>query len=169
MNMAYRWIEYGNDKVHMFLDIRILDNWPRILLGLLYNPRDKYRVQHRVIVVNGLPIGWFKCNKGHLAKTMGSLGWFVCGFQFDPSLHVVMIVDVIIMTPADKNVNLSSTDTNYLWQIQLVVWLQDWVSRSRFHFTKLTMFLSALSANNIIGKFISYVSFPSCLSCLFYR
>ena len=46
-------------------------------------------------VANVLKIGWLKLDKWHLAKhgvvNMGSLGWFVCGFQFDPSLHVAMV------------------------------------------------------------------------------
>ena len=51
---------------------------------LLYNPRDfNYRVRHHVIVANGLQNGWFKCKKLNLATIMGSLGWFVCGFQFE--------------------------------------------------------------------------------------
>jgi len=48
-----------------------------------------------VNVANVLKIGWLKLDKWHLAKhgvvNMGSLGWFVCGFQFDPSLHVAMV------------------------------------------------------------------------------
>ena len=42
-------------------------------------------------VANGLKIGWLKSDEWHLAKNMGSLGWFVCGFQFDPSLYVAIV------------------------------------------------------------------------------
>ena len=44
-----------------------------------------------MIVPYGLPIGLLKCDKWHLAKNSGSMGWFVCGFQFDPSLHGAMM------------------------------------------------------------------------------
>ena len=42
-------------------------------------------------VANGLKIGWFKSDKWHLSKNMRSLVWFVCGFRFDPSLHVAIV------------------------------------------------------------------------------
>ena len=42
-------------------------------------------------VINGLKIGWLKCDKVYLAKNLGSLGWFLCGFQFDPSVHVAVV------------------------------------------------------------------------------
>ena len=59
---------------------------------LLCNPCDfNYRVRHHVIVANGLQNGWFKCKKLYHAKIMGSLGWFVCGFQFDPNLKVAVV------------------------------------------------------------------------------
>ena len=44
-----------------------------------------------MIVPYGLPMGLLKCNKWRLAKNFGSLEWFVCGFQFDPSLHAAMV------------------------------------------------------------------------------
>ena len=44
-----------------------------------------------MIVPYGLSIGLLKCNKWHLTKNFGSLGWIVCGFQFDPSLDVTMV------------------------------------------------------------------------------
>ena len=63
-----------------------------LLILLLYNPRDfNYRVRHRVVVANGLQNGWLKCKKLYLAKIMGSLGWFVYAFQFDPSLQVAVV------------------------------------------------------------------------------
>ena len=44
-----------------------------------------------MIVPYGLPIGLLKCDKWHLAKNSGSLGWFVCGFQLDLSPFVAMV------------------------------------------------------------------------------
>ena len=44
-----------------------------------------------VIVPYGLRIGWLKSDKWYRAKNLGSLGWFVWVFQFDPSLHVAMV------------------------------------------------------------------------------
>ena len=51
----------------------------------------KYRVWHRVFVPYGLQIGWVKCDKWPLTKKMGSLVWFVCGFQFGQSLQVAVM------------------------------------------------------------------------------
>ena len=44
-----------------------------------------------MIVPYGLQIGLLKSDKWRLAKNFGSLGWFVCGLQFDPSLHVAIV------------------------------------------------------------------------------
>ena len=35
-------------------------------------------------IPHGLQTGWLKCDKLHLAKNLGSLGWFVHGSLFDP-------------------------------------------------------------------------------------
>ena len=48
----------------------------------------KYQFWHPVNVANGLKIGWLKCDKWHLSKNMGPLGWFVCSSKSSCSYSV---------------------------------------------------------------------------------
>ena len=42
-------------------------------------------------VANGLPIGWPKLDKRHLAKIMGSQGFYVRRLQLDPCPYVDVV------------------------------------------------------------------------------
>ena len=60
-----------------------------LTISKLYNTAQT--LGHRVFVPYGLCNGQIKCDKWHLAKNLVSLGWFVHGFQFDPSLYVAVV------------------------------------------------------------------------------
>ena len=74
----------------IFTAIKGLAKQSRVL-SILYNPRDfNSTVWHPVNVASVLPIGRPKRDKWHLTKTLGSLGFYISWFQFDPWLRLAV-------------------------------------------------------------------------------